>query len=238
MYGEFASDAKIQMLSEVDQRRFVMLLCLRCNGYVTLQDEEVTFQLRISNVDWKETKANFIAKNLIDEFNSPTKWDERQFVSDSSAARVRRHREKAKQVCNVTVTPQIQNRTEQNRTEISDKKQSDIGDAEAKIENPNKQQPCPYEKIAELWNSKMPELPAVEKLHDTRKKHLGARWRENPEMQSMDSWSKFFDVVRESNFLMGKSNPMNGHSKPFRVNFDWVINPQNFVKIYEGNYHS
>ena len=67
LYAEFASDHKIQMMSEAFQRRFVMLLCLRCsNGDVTLQDEEVAFQLRISNDDWLETKASFVAKNLID----------------------------------------------------------------------------------------------------------------------------------------------------------------------------
>lgn len=53
MYAEFATDPKVQMMSEADQRRFVMLLCLRCsNDDVTLHDDEVAFQLRISNDEW------------------------------------------------------------------------------------------------------------------------------------------------------------------------------------------
>lgn len=115
LYAEFASDHKIQMMSEAFQRRFVMLLCLRCsNGDVTLQDEEVAFQLRISNDDWLETKASFVAKNLIDKSNRVIAWERRQFVSDSSADRVARHRERKKHECNVTVTPPD---TEQNRTD-------------------------------------------------------------------------------------------------------------------------
>ncbi len=105
LYAEFANDPKVQMMSEADQRRYIMVLCIRCNGDVTLQDEEVAFQLRISNEEWARTKALFVSKNLIGEDNQPTAWDKRQFASDSSAPRVAKHRAKLKEVCNVTVTP-------------------------------------------------------------------------------------------------------------------------------------
>lgn len=110
MYSEFATDPKVQMLSEVNQRRFVMLLCLRCsNDTVTLQNEAIAFQLRISDEEWALTKTVLMAENLIDEDNQPENWDKRQYVSDSSAARVAKHRaekkKNQKQPCNVTVTP-------------------------------------------------------------------------------------------------------------------------------------
>ena len=105
LYAEFATDPKVQMLSEANQRRYIMLLCLRCsNGDVTLQDEEVAFQLRISNEDWAATKTVLVAKGLIGEDNSPSAWDRRQYRSDSSAERVRKHRDNKKHGCNVTVT--------------------------------------------------------------------------------------------------------------------------------------
>lgn len=79
MYSEFATDPKVQMLSEADQRRYMMLLCLRCsNGDVTLHETEVAFQLRISNDEWAATKAVLVQKNLIDEDNKPCAWDKRQ----------------------------------------------------------------------------------------------------------------------------------------------------------------
>ena len=105
MYAEFATDPKVQMLNEANQRRLLMVLCLRCNGDVTLQDEEVAFQLRISNDEWSTTKSTFVEKGFIDSTNKVLNWDKRQFVSDSSAERVARHRSNKKVLCNVTVTP-------------------------------------------------------------------------------------------------------------------------------------
>jgi len=100
MYSEFSHDPKVQMLSEAMQRRYVMLMCLRCSdSLVTLQDEEVAFHLRISNEELAETKALFIARGFIDAKWSLLNWEKRQFASDTSKARVAKHRalQKAKQ---------------------------------------------------------------------------------------------------------------------------------------------
>jgi hypothetical protein len=112
LYSEFAHDPKVQMLSEINQRRLIMLFCIRCNGNVTLQDEQVAFQLRISMDEWLASKAIFIDKNFINNDNKVLNWDKRQFVSDSSAERVAKHRQRMKQSSNVTVTPSEQNRTD------------------------------------------------------------------------------------------------------------------------------
>lgn len=142
MYHEFATDPKVQMLSEVDQRRFVMLLCFRCcNGDVTLHDEEVAFQLRVSSDDWAETKARLIARQLIGEDNKPTKWDERQKPSDTSNQRVFRHRQKKKQDCNVTrnVTVTVQKekkkeiREEEDKEKLASKSAKTIFEIEAAV---------------------------------------------------------------------------------------------------------
>ena len=109
LYAEFATDPKVQRLSETDQRRYIMLLCLRCsNGDETLQDADVTFQLRISIEEWLSTKQVLLSKCLITDDNKPTAWSKRQFASDSSTSRVLKHRELAKQDCNVSETSQIQ----------------------------------------------------------------------------------------------------------------------------------
>lgn len=106
MYHEFSTDPKVQMLSEANQRRFVMLLCMRCcNGDETLHDEAVAFQLRISNEEWATTKTTLVSKHLIDNDNKPIAWNKRQYESDSSTARVAKHRENKKLLGNVTGTP-------------------------------------------------------------------------------------------------------------------------------------
>lgn len=132
MYAEFANDPKVQRLSEADQRRFVMLLCIRCsNGDVTLHetlhDENVTFQLRISDEEWQATKATLLSKNLIDKDNNPTSWDKRQFTSDVSAARVAKHRALHKKECNGDVTLQ--------------KQKSNVLDTDTDTDTEKKQQP-------------------------------------------------------------------------------------------------
>jgi len=127
MYSEFATDAKVQIMSEAMQRRLMMLFCLRCsNALVTLHETEIAFALRISNEDLAETKVLFIQQGFINEAWEILSWDKRQFISDSSAARVSKHRAIKKELeiqaeipCNVTVTPQNRSDTEQiqNRTE-------------------------------------------------------------------------------------------------------------------------
>jgi hypothetical protein len=95
------------MLSEAMQRRYVMLMCLRCSEVLeTLHETEIAFQLRLSTGELDETKQLFISKNFIDEHWNLLNWDKRQFVSDSSTMRVARHRNKKKQVSNADETLQ------------------------------------------------------------------------------------------------------------------------------------
>ena len=93
MYAEFAHDPKVQMLPEVMQRRYVMLMCMRCsNALVTLQEDEIAFHLRIDAAQLEETKALFVAKGFINEAWELLNWEKRQFSSDTSAQRVAKHR--------------------------------------------------------------------------------------------------------------------------------------------------
>lgn len=96
-YAEFATDPKVQILSENMQRRLIMLFCLRCSDVlVTLHVTELAFALRISEQELQETKMLFIEKGFIDEEWNLLNWNKRQFVSDSSAERTRRYRERKK----------------------------------------------------------------------------------------------------------------------------------------------
>ena len=119
MYTEFSTDPKVQMLSEVMQRRLVMVFCMRAsNSLVTLHETEIAFQLRISDDELKETKRSFVSKGFIDESWNVLNWDKRQFRSDSSTERVSRHREKKRKESNgdVTLQKRRSNALEQNRT--------------------------------------------------------------------------------------------------------------------------
>ena len=131
LYSEFAHDPKIQMLSEAMQRRYVMLMCLRCSEVLeTLHETEIAFQLRLSTEELEQTKQLFISKNFIDKHWNLLNWDKRQFVSDSSTMRVAKHRSKKKQVSNADETLQkrpsnaIDTDTEQIQKKVNNKRGS------------------------------------------------------------------------------------------------------------------
>ena len=104
-YNDFLHNSKVQLLSEKDQRRYVMMLCMKsCNRDETLQKRDLLFHLRVTETELDETIDNLQRENLITKDLEIVNWSERQYVSDSSTERVRKYREKKKKKCNVTVT--------------------------------------------------------------------------------------------------------------------------------------
>ena len=91
--------------------------------------------------------------------------------------------------------------------------------------------------IMEKWNlfvnhinEKMDiKLSVVLKMTSLRESHIAARLKE-----------KEFDIdnilkhTENSDFLLGLV--LSKDRKPFKVYFDWILNPNNYVKIIEGNY--
>lgn len=97
MYAEFAHDPKVQMMSEVMQRRYLMIMCLRCSNTLgTLSETEIAFYLKITLPELCETKALFVQKGFIDAHWILLNWMKRQMKSDYSAGRVAVHRAKKK----------------------------------------------------------------------------------------------------------------------------------------------
>jgi hypothetical protein len=94
-YAEFEDDPKVQMMSEVDQRRLALLFCQRCKEEIRT-DEQRSFKWRVSLAEVARTKAVFLANGFIDEDWNLLNWNKRQFLSDSSTDRVRNHRRRLK----------------------------------------------------------------------------------------------------------------------------------------------
>lgn len=89
---------------------------------------------------------------------------------------------------------------------------------------------CPHQEIIDMYHEHCPTLATVKVWHDTRRKHLQARWREDVKRQSLDYWERFFRYVAQSPFLTG--NP-----GPWKADLEWLVNSSNFVKVIEGKYH-
>ena len=82
------------------------------------------------------------------------------------------------------------------------------------------------QEIVDLYHEHCPSLPKVIKLTDARKKLANARLKEYSEEQIIN----VFDMAEESEFLKNGSQTWKG------ANFEWILKPNNFVKILEGNY--
>jgi len=104
-------------------------------------------------------------------------------------------------------------------------------DKELKDIVPSEREPVPIQEIVNLFNKSFETLPEVKILSEKRRAAVRKRWLENKGMQTIERWNEFFGYIKQSDFLMGRSD------KPFGLTFDWIFNPTNFIKIYEGNYH-
>lgn len=122
MYSEAVDDEKLRLLAFEDRWHFVAILCLKAQGTIDSDaphlERRIALKLGLQLPQLDEVKRRLIEVCLINENWQPLAWDARQYESDVSTERVRRHREKRSR--NVSETDQNrteQNRTEQNRTE-------------------------------------------------------------------------------------------------------------------------
>lgn len=262
MYSEFATDAKVQMLSEAMQRRYLMLMCLRCsNALVTLHDEEIVFQLRISDEELAETKALFIKKGFIDSTWNLLNWEKRQFASDSSKDRVAKHRalqkQKQEHVGNGHVTLHETNAngldTEQNRTDTEEAKASLSASSQPtdETESDDGVPPCPFGDLIDVYEASLPALATVRRslfAKGANGKSMKARWRwvmtakhERGDRQGerlatsaaegREWFARYFDYVAESDFLSGRSGKFQA------CDLGWLVTAANFEKVLSGKYH-
>ena len=242
MYSEFATDARVQMLSEAMQRRYLMLMCLRCsNALVTLHDEEIAFQLRISDEELAETKALFIKKGFIDSAWNLLNWEKRQFASDSSAARVAKHRalqkEKQEQASNGDVTL---HETKANGLDTDTDKEPNgsVGRADPLPR-------CDTQSVVDLYHDTLPELPRVRLMTDGRRKAISAFWRFVMTSKKSDGspratnaneamgWiSGYFTRARDNDFLMGRGHKAPGH-EGWQCDFDFLLTEKGKKHVIE-----
>jgi hypothetical protein len=135
-YSEFAGDPVMQSLAFEDQRHFVMVLCLKCNGTLdrdlpaARRDIIICRGLGLDPATAAEVKRRLQEVDLIDKNWQPRSWDKRQYASDVSTKRVRKYR-KDKDTGNVTPPlpkqPTVVAETHQNRPEQNRLREEDFG---------------------------------------------------------------------------------------------------------------
>ena len=102
---------------------------------------------------------------------------------------------------------------------------------------------CEPEKVRQLYNQILPELPECQILSKTRRTHIEARFRQlakeegfTTSKEVLDGFRIFFEGVKRSDFLMGRKDPGVGRTRAFRADLDWLMKESNFIKVCEGKY--
>ena len=92
-----------------------------------------------------------------------------------------------------------------------------------------KQEPAiDYVKLADYWNAKMQgkQIPSIQSVTKKRKAAISARMSE----YGKEAIMKVIDKAAASAFLNGSNN------RAWVADFDWIMRPNNFPKVLEGNY--
>lgn len=101
---------------------------------------------------------------------------------------------------------------------------------------------CPHEAIVDLYHEVLPNLPRVEVWGDFRRGLLRQRWREvcsdqkYTQAEAVEWFRDYFALVKSSHFLTGRAKAKPGE-RAFLADLEWLVRPQNFVKVVEGKYN-
>jgi hypothetical protein len=220
-------DPKAQRLPPQDFKIWINLLCLASRNDGKLPCiSDIAFSLRISENDAVTVVERLHIAGLIDKRNggpdgfrySPHGWDKRQYKSDNSADRVKKHREKrngeCNVSCNVTETPPDTETETETETDKRDMSSDDDG--------------VSVKDIVDAWNelAEAKGLAKVVRVTDNRRKQIQARIKE----YEPDDWSKALTAIYKSKFLCGEND------RGWKADFDFLLQPKSFVKLVEGAY--
>lgn len=108
---------------------------------------------------------------------------------------------------------------------------------------PAKLPDLPFEELIGLYHARLPMCPRVQLLTEQRRRFAAARWKAWASMdgwetqeQGLGEWAAFFDLVAKSKFLTGRAQGHDNSRPPFVADFDWLMRPMNFQKVFEGRY--
>ena len=141
LYNDIVDNHKIRMLAFEDRWHFIAIMACHSQelgGGDEFFERSLAIKLGVQVRELEEIQRRLMDVNLIDANWIPIGWDDRQFLSDNSKARVKKYREKqrlsksvtgVKRDCNVTVTVQDTDTD----TDTEQKQNKSISNQEKKI---------------------------------------------------------------------------------------------------------
>lgn len=89
-----------------------------------------------------------------------------------------------------------------------------------------------YGSVTSAFSEHLSALPQPRDMTEKRRKMVRSIVKRGGRYSEPEFFAKFFAYVAKSDFLMGRG------AKPWHgCCFDWLLKPENFQKIIEGNYH-
>jgi hypothetical protein len=224
-YDGALDDPKVQTLPSELFKIWVNLLCVASRNGGCLPVAELAFSLRLDEHYLHEAIERLKERGLldfVDEYHiGPHNWDKRQFKSDASNDRVKRHRERhSNAACNVTETvdatpPETETETETEGllTQSSAREADDVSGT------------LPMA----LWNEAAPKLglPSISHLSPQRRHTLMLRLND---LGGIEGWRAMIEILGKSPHLLGENE------RGWKASFDWILKPANLTKVMEGNY--
>lgn len=237
LYAEFAGDPVVQSLAFEDQRHFIVLLCLKCDGTLDRPISKKTREriicrgLGLDPVTAGEANRRLVEVGLISENWQPNGWENRQFISDNSTERVRKYRNN-KKTGNVTETS---GNSFGNGPDTDTDTDIDTNVSIGHSDKPNavSRVVVPYQKILDLYHEILPDNPPAIPSRWTinpAHKDLRNRWKEAERHQDMDFWQAFFIAVSKVPRWVEGIPSQNG-GKPWRPDLPWLLRSRNFEKV-------
>lgn len=210
LYTSILNDLKVQRLPEKAFKGWINLLCLAKENDGVLPDaESIEFALRMQPDEVSELIAILTENGLLDKTKQgicPHNWNGRQYVSDVSTERVKRHRKRKR---NVSVTPPDRTETETEKTETH----VGVRDVRKAFEN--------YNIAAEQLS-----LPKAENLTPDRVRKLRARLTEH----GISGWNDALRALTEQPFCLGEGG------RGWKANLDFLLQPESLNKVRERAY--
>ena len=204
MYTDFLNDPKLISLAFEDQRHFIGVLALKCDGAIDdaadgdLLDRIVAQRLWIDHAVIRDVKRRLIAAGLIDARWQPLAWEKRQMRSDvdaTGAERQRRYREsKKRNALRDGAVTRLEEDTDKDKEDSYESlspgfpdddagepaKPSEAADQADQPATTKQTLPaCPHLELLDIFAEKLPELPQPkpELWEGQRAKNLSARWK-------------------------------------------------------------
>jgi hypothetical protein len=213
--------------------------------------EAIDYALGLASGSARRIYERMRERGLLDgETGRISSWDKRQPKrerDDSSTERVRAYRAKKAGIDSIGnandshVTPR--NAMERQETPRGEEIREEIQVPTVLPDSaaPNRSDPCPTQELVDLYHRRLPMLPRVSVMSESRKRAISGRWREvvndpdirkakDPKTAAVEWFDWFFGYVAQSSFLAGKA-------KDWRADIDFLFTPAKFAKVVEGHYH-